>query len=126
MKLLSFLLIVGTLIISCISDSGADLPGPFPASTDQIDSIRFEEGIVYFTVTSEVPTPCSGFHSYKIERNDPEIDITIYSRVATLDPCIQVMSSITSEVPVPVSPGTDYKFRFWRYGDTTLDTMITF
>lgn len=126
MKLLSLIIILGTLVTSCISDSGADLPDPFPVSADQIDSIRFDNDMVHFTVISGVPTPCYGFHSYQIERNDPEIDITIYSRLTTLDPCIQVFWSITSEVPVPVSPGTTYQFRFWRYGGATLDTVITF
>ena len=64
------------------------------------------------------------FASSKIESSNEVVNITIYIQRQTNDPCPDMVSSIESDITVPVGSGNTYLFKFWKYNETTLDTTI--
>ena len=112
------------ILLSCSIDSSNDLPDPHPANAKIIKSVNFDEDSVNFTVVSSVPQPCYSFASSKIESSNEVVNITIYTQRKTNDPCPDMVSSIESDITVPVESGNTYLFKFWKYNETTLDTTI--
>ena len=112
------------ILLSCSIDSSNDLPDPQPANTEMIKSVNFDEDSVNFTVVSSVPQPCYSFASSKIESSNEVVNITIYIQRQTNDPCPDMVSSIESDITVPVGSSNTYLFKFWKYNETTLDTTI--
>ena len=96
------------ILLSCSIDSSNDLPDPQPANAEMIKSVNFDENSVNFTVVSSVPQPCYSFSSSKIESSNEVVNITIYTQRQTNDPCPDMVSSIESDITVPVESGNTY------------------
>lgn len=90
----------------------------------RVKSVNFDENSVNFKIVSSVPQPCYSFSSSKIESSNEVVNTTIYTQRQTNDPCPDMVSSIESDITVPVESGNTYLFKFWKYNETTLDTTI--
>ncbi len=113
------------ILLSCSTSSNNHLSEPVPADTEMIKSVVIQQDSIHFTVINGTPTPCYGFNSTKIESSNDVVSVKVYIQDLTNDPCITLLSSIETEITVPVESGNTYLFRFWKYGDATLDTTIT-
>lgn len=112
------------MLLSCSTDSSEVLPDPRPVSTDFIKSINIDKTTIRFTVLSEVPQPCYKFHSSEVESSNATVSIKIYAQRTTNDPCLEMLSSIESEISLTVTSANTYLFKFWKYNDATMDTVI--
>lgn len=125
MKYLVPLIVILFSLYSCSLLSNKNLPEPTLLHTGMIKNISVEQNQIYFSVTGVTPQPCYRFHSYEFEKSDHVINIRIYGRRTTNDPCPHVLSSVEDEISVPVVSGETYSFKFWRYEGATLDTTVT-
>ncbi len=125
MKKLTLLFLPVFILLSCSTSSNDELPEPIPADTEMIKNVVIQQDSIHFTLVNGTPTPCYGFNSVKIENSNDEVNVKVYVQNLTNDPCITVLSSIETEITVPVKSGNTYLFKFWKFENATLDTVIT-
>ncbi len=126
MKTAVFLTLISLTLGGCITDTGEQLPEPWPVSVDSIKGLTIRRQVAYFVVCCTIPEPCWVFVRSDYSISGRSIAVTIYARRRNNDPCIQVLSSLDAPATIVVPSSGTYTFRFWRYGGQTLDTTLTF
>jgi hypothetical protein len=118
--ILSLLLIV----IGCTSstDSNNTLSGPITAN--RIKSVQISNHTITFLVNCTIPEPCWEYARTDQAINGFEVNLKIFGKRATNDPCVQVLSSLDAKTTTVVPTSGRYIFHFWSTDDTSIDTTI--
>ena len=112
-------------MLSCSLLSRNDLPEPELLHAGRIKNIDARPTQIQFEVIAVTPEPCWRYHSYEYDKSDNVVDIKIFGRRTTHDPCPKVGSSVEGEITIPVESGNTYTFDFHRKYGGSLDTTIT-
>jgi hypothetical protein len=123
------LIVLFSVIMSmcgCLNDMGEQLPGSQPANAESISRAAIQGRTVSFLVVCTLPTPCWEFVRSEHSIAGPNIAVTVFARPLNSDPCIQVLSHAEAPATIVVPTAGKYTFHFWRYGNNSLDTTLTF
>ncbi len=122
-----FVILVYTLSISLIScnilDNDEYLFHQW-ASVNKIEVISNSSGIVNFKINLTIPTPCNEYHTREFYVTNDTVFIKYYSKIKKEIVCIQVLGQIEIQDSFRLTSGKSYFFKFYRIGNSTLDTLI--
>lgn len=126
MRDLIVLLSVIVSMCGCLNDMGQQIPVSQPANAESISRAAVQGRTVSFLVVCTLPTPCWEFVRSEHAIAGPNIAVTVIVRPLNGDPCIQVLSHVEAPATIVVPSAGTYMFHFWRYGNSSLDTTLTF
>lgn len=108
----------------CVSSPEEERPEAYPVGSYTINNITVERRSVSFDLTCGVPNPCYIFAHTEYVVSGNAVDVTIYTRPGSYDPCITILGSIDVEVEIFLPHRGDYRFTFHSVSGS-LDTLVT-
>jgi hypothetical protein len=125
MKLLLIIIFTGMMTRGgCIVQPLVNELPAKPVGSYHIKKIDAVSGTVYIDLLCGVPDPCHVYAKTERTISGDNVDITVYARPRSKDPCIAIVGSIETKVRVSVPHPGDYMFTFhgaW----VSKDTIIT-
>ena len=94
------------------------------ASVENIEIISNNNAQLNLNIDLGIPTPCNEYYRRDITVSNDTVTIKYYSKVRKDIACSQVLSQIFVTDVIHLENNKSYLFRFWKLGDSYLDTLI--
>ena len=125
MKILFIILIIAFFgREGCLSSPEEPQPEAYPVGSYTINNIMVDRRSVSFDLTCGVPNPCYIYAHTEYVVSGDAVDITVYTRPRSNDPCIAILGAIDVEVEVFLPHRGDYRFTFHGVWSSS-DTLVT-